>query len=132
MMNSVQSFILNIWKHQPKPVVERHHLMLAGINQRVFLSQWGEPEIKISLDRLKGFYKLNSLFLDNESNEEETYTVWIYKKMDRILFFTKKKLILHFKWTEFKEKWKRPKEGMDYRFIRKPSIFTNMTLSLVA
>ena len=137
MIIPVQSLIPNLWKHQSKPVMERHHLMLAGINQRVFLNQWGEPEIKISLDRLKGFYQKEFMFFITEPSEEDHHTVWIYKKRDKILFFTKKKLISHFKWSELKEKWKTQKEEMDYRFkfsrkFSKPSAFIATTLSLVA
>jgi hypothetical protein len=65
---------------------------LAGINQTVFLNQWGEPETQIGLNRLGSFYKLGSLFLIADPDEGVHYSVWIYKKRDRILFFSEKNL----------------------------------------
>ena len=106
--------------------------MLAGINQTVFLNHWGIPEIKISLDRLQGYYELDSLSLNTEPSEEDNNTVWIYEKKDRIFLFKKGKLISHFRWSEFREKWKKPKEEMDFRPKRKASGILATTLSLVA
>ncbi len=109
-----------------------HHLMLAGINQMVFLKQWGEPETQIGLNPLGSLCKLGSMFLIVDSTEEVSHSVWIYKKRDRILFFTKKKLTFHSKWSEFKEKCNRPREEMDSGLPSKPPVFTVTTLALVA
>jgi hypothetical protein len=106
--------------------------MLAGINQTVFLNHWGIPEIKISLDRLQGYYELDSLSLNTEPSEEDNNTVWIYEKKDRIFFFKKGKLISHFRWSEFRETWKRANEEMDLGALRKPFALFAPTLSLVA
>lgn len=106
--------------------------MLAGIHQAVFLEQWGIPEIKISLDRLQGYYEMDSLSFNNEPSEEDYNTVWIYEKRDRIFFFKRRKLISHFRWRQFREKWKKPKEERDFRASRKASAALAMTLSLVA
>jgi hypothetical protein len=106
--------------------------MLAGINQSVFLKQWGEPETQMGLNPLGNLCKLGSLFLIVDSTEDVYHSVWIYKKRDRILFFTRKKLTSHFKWSEFKEKCNRPKGEMDSRLSSKPPVFTVTTLALVA
>jgi hypothetical protein len=106
--------------------------MLAGINQTIFLNNWGVPEIKISLDRLQGYYELDSLSLNTEPNEEDSHTVWIYEKKDRIFFFKRGKLVSHFRWSGFREKWKKPKEETDFRTPRKSSTLLATTLSLVA
>ncbi len=135
MPSFVPNLISNLWKNPlpPRPMMARqNHLMLAGINQTVFLNQWGIPEIKISLDRLGGFFNLDSMSFHIDSPEEDPYTVWIYEKRDRILFFKRGKLISHFKWSEFREKWKRPKEESGPRGIRKSSLLMATTLSLVA
>lgn len=82
------------------------HLMLAGINQKIFLSQWGEPELRISLDKLKGFYSINQISIQNEICQEDQYTVWIYEKRDRIFIFKKGSLISHFKLSQFRNRLK--------------------------
>jgi hypothetical protein len=106
--------------------------MLAGINQTLFLNHWGIPEIKISLDRLQGYYELDSLSLNTVPSEEDNNTVWIYEKKDRIFFFKRGKLISHFRWSEFRENFKKSKEETDSRPIRKASGLLATTLSLVA
>jgi hypothetical protein len=88
--------------------------MLAGINQMIFLNHWGVPDIKISLDRLQGSYELDSLSLNTEPNEADYHTVWIYEKKDRISFFRRGKLVPHFRWSEFKEKWKKTRRGAEF------------------
>ena len=93
---------------------------MAGLFQSVFSNQWGTPEFQISLERLSGFFKLESLFLNIKPLEGNHYTVWIYERRNKILFFKNKKLIFHSKWDEFKEKWKRPKEEIDYWLHRRP------------
>ena len=122
----------NFLKPRPRHLVAHHHLMLAGLHQSVFLKQWGEPETQIGLNPLGSVCKLGSLFLIVDSTEEVSHSVWIYKKRDRILFFTKKKLTSHFKWSEFKEKCNRPKDEMDSGLTSKPPVFMVTTLALVA
>ena len=91
----------NIRKPGSGQVRERPHLMLAGINQKVFLNQWGEPEAQVGLSQIGKLNKLGTLFLITDPNEETHLSVWIYKKKDRILFFTKEKLISHFSCKKF-------------------------------
>jgi len=119
----------NFWKPRPKHLVMQSHLMLAGINQLVFLNQWGEPEIKFGLHQLGSLCNLGSLFLIVDPDDEADHSVWIYKKMDRILFFTKKRLISHFKWSDFKERCKKPKEEIDSSSTKKTPTFMVMTLA---
>jgi len=107
-------------------------MMLAGLSQKSFLSQWGEPEIQISLDRLEGFFSGQAIIVRVDSAEEFLHTVWIYEKQDRIFFFTRQRLTAHFKWSEFREQWKTYKEETRSRFIKKPSPFITATLALVA
>jgi hypothetical protein len=92
----------NYLKSRPKQAPERTHFILAGINQRVFLHQWGEPETQVFLNRLGSFNKMGTLFLITEPAEEAPLSVWIYKKKDRILFFTKDRLVSHFSCKKFK------------------------------
>ena len=132
MLTLVPHLISNILKGPSRPSRNNQHLMLAGINQTVFLNHWGIPEIKISLDRLQGYYELDSLSLNTEPSEEDNNTVWIYEKKDRIFFFKRGKLISHFRWGEFREKWKKPEEEIDFRAPRKSSALLATTLSLVA
>jgi len=132
MLSLVPNLISNILKGPPRPSRSTQHLMLAGINQTIFLNNWGVPEIKISLDRLQGYYELDSLSLNTEPNEEDSHTVWIYEKKDRIFFFKRGKLVSHFRWSGFREKWKKPKEETGFRTPRKSSTLLATTLSLVA
>jgi hypothetical protein len=106
--------------------------MLAGIDQTVFVKQWGEPETQIGLNCLGSLYKLGTLFLIVNPSEEVHHSVWIYKRKDRILFFTKRRLTSHFKWSEFKESSKRPKEGEDSGLTDKASSWMATTFALVA
>ena len=136
MLALVPNLISNIWKGPSRPSIRpsrgNQHLMLAGINQIIFLNHWGVPEIKISLDRLQGYYELDSLSLNTEPDNEDSHTVWIYEKKDRIFFFKRGKLVSHFRWSEFREKWKKSKEETDSWPIRKASGSWATTLSLVA
>ncbi len=132
MLTLVPNLISNLLRGPSRPPRNNSHLMLAGINQTIFLNQWGVPEIKISLDRLQGSYELDSLSLSTEPNEGDSHTVWIYEKKDRIFFFKRGKLISHFRWSEFREKWKKPKEETDFQPVRKASGLLATTLSLVA
>jgi hypothetical protein len=106
--------------------------MLAGIHQTLFLNQWGVPETQIGLKRVGSLDKLGSLFLIENSAEEAHHSVWIYKKRDRILFFTKKRLVSHSRWSEFREKWKNPNDEMGLGAPRLSSALFTTTLSLVA
>ena len=130
MLTLVPNLVSNIWKSPSRPHRTNHHLMLAGINQTIFLNHWGVPDIKISLDRLQGFYELDSLSLNTEANEEDCHTVWIYEKKDRIFFFKRGKLVSHFRWSEFREKWKKPQEEANFRFAKRASglLATNLFL----
>ncbi|MGQ9777002.1 MAG: hypothetical protein ACUVQ9_07285 [Thermodesulfobacteriota bacterium] len=98
---------INFWKPLSSYPRQKTHLILAGINQKLFLTQWGEPELKISLDRLKGFYSSQHISLMTEVGPDDTHTVWVYERMDRIFFFKKGNLMSHFKWSEFKKRLKR-------------------------
>jgi len=132
MLALATSFIPSFTKVSPKPSRGNQHLMLAGIHQTLFLNQWGEPETQISLKRLGSLDKMGSVFLIEDPVKEAHHSIWIYKKKDRILFFTKKKLISHSRWSEFKEEWKKRKEEPEFKPPRKsPPLFTT-TLSLVA
>jgi len=92
--------------------------MLAGINQRVFVNQWGSPEVRINLDQLHGSYQQGFVALNTDSNEDDLHSFWIYVKHDRICFFTNKRLVSHFKWSAFKEKRNEVMEKADLRSTR--------------
>ncbi len=124
--------ISNLLKQEPRRITERRHLMLAGIDQNLFLSQWGKPEIQIALDLLEGFYKKDSVAVSTDTSGEPLHSVWIYKNRNRIFFFTRKKLVSHFKWSDFREKRRLPLQGTEERTTTKPSSFMSTTLSLVA
>jgi hypothetical protein len=106
--------------------------MLAGIHQTIFLNQWGEPETQIGFRRLGSFNKLGSFLLIEDSAGEVHHSIWIYKKRDRILFFTKKKLISHSRWSEFAQRAREAREEPGRRSTTKSSSFLTTTLSLVA
>jgi hypothetical protein len=132
MLALVPNLMSNLLKRSPGPSRKGHPLMLTGINQTIFLNQWGVPETRIGLKRLGSLDRLGSLFLIDASAEEAHHSVWIYKKRDRILFFTKKRLISHSRWSEFSEKWKTTNGQTNFEALRKsPALFTT-TLSLVA
>jgi hypothetical protein len=105
--------------------------MMTGLFQTVFLSQWGIPEFQVSLEKLAGFFRLDSLFVNPRLGEGHDYIVWIYEKKNKILFFRNKKLVLHFRWDEFKEKWKRPKEEVDSWLTRRPRARLVTSLSYI-
>src|SRR5512139_1865196 len=98
------SRLSSLLKTPPEALASRRHLMLAGLSQDAFLKEWGVPEIKISLDNLEGQYKREMMAVDADSPEEAVNSVWIYKAKNRVFFFTRKKLVSHFKWSEFKDK----------------------------
>ncbi len=132
MLTSVPGFIPGFLKSPSRPPTGHQHLMLAGIHQTIFLNQWGEPETQISLKRLGSLDKLGSIFLIEDPAGEAHHSIWIYKKRDKILFFTKKRLISHSRWSEFREQWKKSKEEPDFQASRKSSPLLTTTLSLVA
>ena len=132
MLTLVPGLVPSLLKSPHRPPKAHPHLMLAGINQNIFLNQWGEPETQISLKRLGSVGKLGSMFLIEDPPKEAHHSIWIYRKKDKILFFTKKRLISHSKWSEFKEQWKKLKEEPESHSPKtSPPLFT-MTLSLVA
>jgi len=140
MLNSFPNIIPAFWKKSSPPAFSRKptptvrpnlHLMMSGIYQNTFLNQWGTPELQIGLGRLAGFFKLDFLFSKWDQGETGECTVWIYEKKNRILFFKNKRLIFHFKWDEFKEKWRRPKEEVDSWLTRRPRSGMVTSLSYV-
>jgi len=94
--------ISHLWKSRPKQMPERPHLFMAGLNQKVFLKQWGEPETQVSLNKLGKLNKLGTIFLISDPAEEAHISVWIYKKKNSILLFTKEKLVSHFSFRRFR------------------------------
>jgi hypothetical protein len=127
----IPNLITNLLRRPSRPAGHQH-AMLTGIYQTVFLNQWGVPEIKISLDRLQGVFELDALFLNSEPSEDDNHTVWIYEKRDMILFFKRGRLVSHFRWSEFKERWKAAKEETVSQPNKRSSSFTGTPLSLVA
>lgn len=101
-MITVLDLISSFCKSRSRQVHEQPHLMLTGINQKVFLNQWGEPETQVGLNQLGRLNKLGTLFLITEPTKETPLSVWIYKKKDSILFFTKEKLVSHFSCKKFR------------------------------
>ena len=130
-MIPVPNLISSLWKRPPVPVQANPYGMMAGLYQTLFSNQWGVPEFQVSLEKLAGFFRLDSLFLNIRPGEEDYYRVWIYEKKNKILFFRNKKLILHFGWDEFKEKWKRPKEEVDSWLTRRPRVRMVTSLSYI-
>ena len=131
VMIPVPNLISSLWKRPPVPVQANPYGMMAGLYQTLFSNQWGVPEFHVSLEKLAGFFRLDSLFLNIRPGEEDYYTVWIYEKKNKILFFRNKKLVLHFRWDEFKEKWRRPKEEVDSWLTRRPRVRMVTSLSYI-
>ena len=124
----VLSVISNFRKPRPKYRTGQIHLKLAGINQDIFVRQWGTPEIDITLENLERFFSLD-FPLNRDSSENNPITVWVYEKMDMFVLFSKGKLIAHFKWSEFKERFKKPKVKIDSEG-RKPSFLRTTSVSM--
>ena len=95
--------ISHLRKSRPKQAPEHPHLFMKGLNQKVFLSQWGAPETQVSLNQLGKLSKLGTLFLITDPAEEAHISVWIYKKKNSILLFTKEKLVSHFSFRRFQD-----------------------------
>jgi len=127
----VLSHISHFRKPRPKYRTGQIHLKLAGINQDIFVRQWGTPEIDITLENLERFFSLDFLPSSSNTFENDPTTVWIYEKMDMFVLFRKGKLIAHFKWSEFKERSKRPMAEIDFEGTRPPSLIAT-TLSMFA
>ncbi len=128
----VLGFISNLYKTQSRRKMGGAHLMLSGINQDIFLRQWGTPEININVEDLQEILRLDFLPVNNDSAEKETLAAWIYEKMDIFVLFRRGKLIAHFKWSEFKERFERSKMKVDIEENKKPPALTITTLSLFA
>jgi hypothetical protein len=124
--------IQNFGKKEFSHTRGRHHLMLAGISQSLFHRNWGEPDSHIDFKKLGSLYERGSLYLTVNSDDEADYSVWIYKSRDRILFFARRKLIVHFKWSGFHQGKGRPDEARDAHGMRISSAFFSKTLALVA
>ena len=123
--------ISSLLKDQHEHLVPRRQLMLAGISQDVFLKQWGSPEIEINLDQLQGSYRHHTVALETGNAGETFHSVWIYKEKNRVFFFSKKRLVSHYKWSDFKEGRVASSEDAVYRSARRAA-FLVPTLSLVA
>jgi len=95
--------ISNSRKFRSKQVPERPHLFMAGLNQKVFLSQWGEPETQVPLNQLGKLDKLGTMFLITDPAEAAQLSVWIYEKKNSVLLFTKEKLVSHFSCKKFRQ-----------------------------
>jgi hypothetical protein len=108
MVIPVLGLFSNLCEPQIGCWVDRTHQMLAGINRTVFLNQRGLPDIHISLEHLLELFKLNFLCLNSDPLEKNPLTVWIYEKKDTLLIFRRNRLIFHFKWSAFKQKFKKP------------------------
>jgi hypothetical protein len=106
--------------------------MLAGINQSVFMREWGFPEVEIQLDRIQGFFKRKATFMEAPFVDENYYTMWIYKKRNKVLFFIKGTMVSHLSCTEFKERWKDRNETPMSRTQGRSSVLNASALSLVA
>jgi hypothetical protein len=100
---------------------------------RIFLSRTGgEPESRIPLKKLGHFYSRGILYVMIGSDEDADCSIWIYRKRDRILFFTKKKLISHFKWSGFEEQRQRARQVAHRAGKRNTTSFISSPLALVA
>ena len=75
---------------------------MAGLNQKIFLNQWGEPEAQITLNQSDKLKKLRPMFSISTPVEEGHLSVWIYKRKNSVLFFAKEKLVSHFSCRELK------------------------------
>jgi hypothetical protein len=95
--------ISNFRKPRPKQVPQRPHLFMTGLNQKVFLNQWGEPETQVALNQLGKLDKLGIMFLIADPAEAAQLSVWIYEKKNSVLLFTKEKLVSHFSCKKFRQ-----------------------------
>ena len=124
--------VQKLGRKEPPCLMVRHHLMLIGISQTLFLKNWGRPDAQIPLTRLGGFYKRQAMYLVTNSDDEPAYSIWIYWEKDRILFFIRKRLIAHFKWSAFKGEPDCLNGGIQTEDIKNPPPLIPRTLALVA
>ena len=89
-------------KARRKQMPERPHLFMAGLNQKVFLNQWGKPEAQVTLEQLGKSSQLGTMFFTTSAAEEARFSVWIYKKKNRVLLFANEKLVSHFSCNKFR------------------------------
>jgi hypothetical protein len=108
MIPPVLGLILNFRKLCPRETPERPHSMMTGLNQKIFLNQWGEPETQLGLSQLGKSERLGAFFLITVLAEETPLSVWIYKKKKSILLFTKEKLVSHFSCKKLTDSIQRP------------------------
>ena len=106
--------------------------MLAGISQAVFLKNWGDPDAEIFLRRLGRLHERGTLYLTVNSGDKADYSVWIYRRKDRVLFFAENKLHSHFKWSGFEEERKRLKNEVNVKAMNISPGLTARSLALVA
>jgi hypothetical protein len=106
--------------------------MLTGIRQDIFLKSWGEPDFQISLKKLGDFQSQGGLYLIVNSDDEADCSVLIYKNRDKILFFRKKRLNTHFKWSRFEERRNRFKEEIEPGAWGSPRALVGNAMALVA
>ncbi len=125
----VLSLISNFYRPRPRYPRGQIHLKLAGISQDIFIRQWGTPELEVTLQDLQRFFSLDFLPLDSHSPEDHPMAAWIYEKVDMFVLFSEGKLIAHFKWSEFKERFRKPEITSDRKRPRFPAA---TTLSMVA
>jgi hypothetical protein len=89
-----------------------HRLMLAGIYQAAFLNQWGLPEVQVDVTRLRDPLRGDPVVVAMEITPEGLHSLWIYKKRNSVLFFTKRRLVSHFTWRGFVEqRWREDTEA---------------------
>jgi hypothetical protein len=108
MIPPVLDRISNFRKARPRETPERPHLLLTGINQKVFLKQWGEPETQLGLSQVGKSERLGTIFLITNRPEESPLSVWIYKKKKSILLFAKERLVSHFSCKKLTDPIQRP------------------------
>ena len=132
MTNSFLRVIRDLGKRQPFHATGRPPLMLTGISQSLFRNHWGEPDTQISLKKLTSLNGRRTLYLTLNSEDDADHSVWIYKNRNRILFFTKKRLIVHSKWNGLEELPDRLRRQNAANGTIMTSAFLGGTLALVA
>ncbi len=128
----VLTLISSLCKSRPKYPPAQIHIKLAGINQDIFIRQWGEPDIDTTLEKFKSFFSLDFLSSIRNSFENDAIRVWIYEKMDMFVLFKKGRLVAHFKWSEFKERFKRPVVAADSKEAKPSPRLSTARLSILA
>ncbi len=85
----------------------------------------------MTLETFQRFFSPDLLPQSTDSPENNPMVVWIYKKMDMFILFRKGKLVAHYKWSEFKERSRKPPATIAPDRAIPPS-FIATTLSMVA